>query len=109
MSTGLNASLQLFLRLDVRECGRLVFPFFSALEKKGKLFETDIELSPQDIQGGEVDTSQTGDAKGAEVEVESIGEKRKGIRTRRKIWPSRIIPVTATSDMGRHVKRDLYN
>ena len=83
--------------------------FVSVWEKGGKLFETDIVLTPQDTQERGVDTSQTGDARGAEVIVESIADKRKGIRTRRKIWPSRIIPVTATANMGRHVTRDLYN
>ena len=61
-----------------------------------KLFESDIKLTPEDHD--RVDTSQTGDAEGADVEVQSIerGEKRKAIRTRRKIWPSRRIPVTLT-------------
>ena len=70
-------------------------------EKKTNLFEADIFLSRQDKYERGVDTSPTGDATGAKVDVESIGgEKRKGIRTRRKIWPSRIIPVAATRDMG---------
>jgi len=66
-----------------------------------KLFEADIMLSPHDKERG-VDTSVTGNVTGAEVEVESIAHKRKGIRSRRKIWPSRIIPVAATIDMGEH-------
>lgn len=58
-----------------------------------KLFETDIKLTRLDY--ARVDTSLTGNAPGADVKVQSI-EKRKAIRTRRKIWPSRIIPVVLT-------------
>lgn len=58
-----------------------------------RLFETDIKLSPLDYK--RVDTSLTGNAPGADVEVQNI-EKRKAIRTRRKIWPSRVIPVVLT-------------
>ena len=65
-----------------------------------KLFESDIKLTHNDLE--RVDTSRTGkDTPGAEVEVESIqGQRRKSIRSRRKIWPSRFIPVTATVDVG---------
>ena len=61
-----------------------------------KLFESDIKLTPHDHD--RVDTSPTGDAEGADVEVESIErpDKRKAVRTRRKIWPSRVIPVVLT-------------
>ncbi|KAJ7372572.1 hypothetical protein OS493_017843 [Desmophyllum pertusum] len=59
------------------------------------LFETDIKLTPHDHN--RVETSLTGNAEGAEVKVESIqGQKRKAIRSRRKIWPSRIVPVEMT-------------
>ncbi|KAL9956652.1 hypothetical protein ACROYT_G038161 [Oculina patagonica] len=66
-----------------------------------KLFESDIKLTPQDYS--RVDTSPTGDAEGADVQVASIerAEKRKAVRTRRKIWPSRIIPVVNYVDEAR--------
>ncbi|CAH3037134.1 unnamed protein product, partial [Porites lobata] len=69
-------------------------------ERKNNFFEADIVLTRQDVRERGVDTSETGDAKGAKVEVESIGHKRKGIRTRRKIWPSRIIPAAISSGMN---------
>ena len=66
---------------------------FSDTVNGTRLFETDIKLSPLDFK--RVDTSLTGNAPGADVEVQNI-EKRKAIRTRRKIWPSRVIPVVLT-------------
>ena len=78
-----------------------VFYVSSLAEENKNLFETDIKLTKSDFDL--VDTSETGDAKGAQVKVENIeenAEKRKGVRTRRKIWPSRIIPVTATVALG---------
>ena len=66
---------------------------FSDTANGTRLFETDIKLSPLDFK--RVDTSLTGNAPGADVEVQNI-EKRKAIRTRRKIWPSRVIPVVLT-------------
>ena len=74
--------------------------FVSRLERKNNFFEADIVLTQQDVHERGVDTSETGDAKGAKVEVESIGHKRKGIRTRRKIWPSRMIPAAISSGMS---------
>ena len=67
--------------------------FFPDTAKGSRLFETDIKLTRLDY--ARVDTSLTGNAPGADVKVENI-EKRKAIRTRRKIWPSRIIPVILT-------------
>ena len=63
--------------------------------EEDKLFETDIMLTPHDHD--RVDTSPTGHEHGADVDVDSIqGQKRKAIRTRRKLWPSRIVPVEIT-------------
>ena len=79
----------------------------SGYKGKGKtkyLFEADIMLSNNDKKI--VDTSATGDSNGAKVDVESIGQKRKAIRTRRKIWPSRSIPVEATIDVGELMKSE---
>ena len=66
---------------------------FSDTANGSRLFEADIKLTGLDY--ARVDTSLTGNAPGADIEVQSI-EKRKAIRTRRKIWPSRIIPVVLT-------------
>ena len=71
-----------------------IFRFsFPDTAKGSRLFEADIKLTRLDYK--RVDTRHTGNALGADVKVENI-EKRKAIRTRRKIWPSRIIPVVLT-------------
>lgn len=67
--------------------------FFPDTANGSRLFEADIKLTRLDYE--RVDTSLTGNAPGADVKVQSI-EKRKAIRTRRKIWPSRIVPVVLT-------------
>ena len=75
---------------------------FPDTANRSRLFESDIKLTRLDYE--RVDTSLTGNAPGAEVEVQSIeGQKRKAIRTRRKIWPSRIIPVVLTVGEGNFI------
>ncbi|XP_031563307.1 uncharacterized protein LOC116298872 [Actinia tenebrosa] len=67
-------------------------------DKTMSLFEGDIELMSQDK--GHVDTSQTGNAEKADVDVNGLTSKRKAIRSRKKIWPSRTIPIQLTSELA---------
>ena len=80
---------------------------FPDTAKGSRLFETDIKLTRLDY--ARVDTSLTNNAPGADVKVQNI-EKRKAIRSRRKIWPSRIIPVILTVGEENSFRRELpYN
>ena len=64
-------------------------------EARGQLFESDIMLSKQDKEY--VDLSKT-DGKGEiHVKPNQITEKRKAIRSRRMLWPSRNIPIEISS------------
>ena len=62
------------------------------------LFESDIVLNSEDKKY--VDTSQTGDAESADVKVGGILEKRKAIRNRRNLWPTRTIPIQVSTKLG---------
>ena len=71
---------------------------------KKPLFEADIVLTTSELTDG-VDYSNTGGEKGAEVDVEGIVNKRKGIRSRRFLWRTKVIPIEAMSEVGKYYKR----
>ena len=77
-------------------------PEDKATANKKPLFEADIVLTTSELTDG-VDWSKTGGEKGAEVDVEgSITTKRKGIRGRRFLWRTKVVPIEAMPEVGKY-------
>ena len=68
-------------------------------EAKGKLFESDIMLTKQDMD--DVDLSKTDGTGEIQVSPAEITSKRKAVRNRKYLWPSRVVPMEASADFGK--------
>ena len=68
-------------------------------EAKGKLFEADIVLTKQDIQ--DVDTSINAGTGEIHIDTNKFADKRKGVRNRKNLWPSRTVPYEISPGFGK--------